>query len=260
MVLPIRWNVTSSCPDCGAGIDFLVRTARVLSGSCGDCGRKFTIVQDSPALPDPPGAAVPLGSVVTFDVGGESPPENRPPPSDSSPKCGDCGASLTLLGSSEGNIEATCPGCSSTFTYLLSEAPSAGTTERRPFRGRAPREDASGFSAPRARPCRECGGPLRFSTGAEGTVTGECSACGNRFTLPPRRDGGDDRRRRGPRANSNRGFSSRYPRPGGSARGEGGRGPTRFRSGPGGFRRQGRREENGDEDRGERRRARPRRD
>ena len=77
---------------------------------------------------------------------------------------------------------------------------------------------------PRSRPCRQCGAPLRFTTNEEGLLVGECEACGNRFTLPPRTEGGrreggfgrDDRgsrgRRFGPPSGRSKGGRSYAPR------------------------------------------------
>ena len=90
----------------------------------------------------------------------------------------------------------------------------------------APSEGGPMRSAgPRARPCRECGAPLRFSTGPDGAISGECDACGNKFTLPPKREGFRGGSRGPPFRN--RGYSTSFR----------GRRDPAFRRGPGAARR-----------------------
>lgn len=194
------------CPDCGAEMEFESRPASVRIGTCADCGRASTMVEGtlSPAAP-PAGAALPEGD-------GEQ------------PICDNCGAVLAFRIASGDGVQAVCSGCHAVSHYV-----SAGSAVSAPrFRDRPPPRDDSrgeGRMSSSARPCRECGGALRFSTNEDGTTSAECTACGNRFTLPPRRDGdsrGPSRGRFGPP----RGAGGRF---GGRAGGGGGwgRGPPR---------------------------------
>ncbi len=186
-------NEKPSCPECGADAVFEERAARLLQGSCPDCGRAFTILQHAsehaPALGDVPATA---GAAPALDEDGV--PRAAP----DGPACGVCGTTLAVRASSETSLEVTCPSCETRVSYVL-DRPEARPRERRfvevsrggPREDRGPpREDRGGprddREGPRARPCRECGGPLSFTTDAEGNVSGECASCGNRFTLPPR--------------------------------------------------------------------------
>jgi hypothetical protein len=244
--------VETACPGCGAGAEFEARTVQVLRGSCPGCGKAFTIVEDDRLTPGGVGG----DSGAEGPSGPTSETNAAPSPGASSgPPCGSCGAALTLRSASSEGIQAACGSCGAAFTYVLASPSAPGP--RRSFAPRRgpPRDEGSGFGPPRSRPCRECGGPLRFSTDAEGNVTGECSSCGNRFTLPPRPryGGGSDRpERRGP----GRGFSPSY-RGGGRWPGRGGGGSRPYRSSGS---RPDRRERAADDDEdGDRRRRRPRR-
>ena len=253
--LPGEATVEKSCPDCGAETGFVEHAARILQGTCSGCGKTFTILEGAPAVSSP-SAGGPVDPAGGTGTSGASLSSGAP----AGPPCSVCGAALAVRASDTG-LEARCSSCSTTFTYVLATSPFPGPGRAYPSRGRpAPREEAGRFGPPRSRPCRECGGPLRFTTEPDGNVTGECDSCGNRFTLPPRRefgggrDGGDRRRPgRGGPPSFRRG--GRYP----SARG-GGDAP-RFRSGGPPYRRRERREESDDEDdSSDRRRRRPRRE
>jgi hypothetical protein len=140
--------------------------------------------------------------------------------------CSLCGAPLSVSASETG-LSAQCSGCSTTFEFVLSTGaagrsgePSARENSRRPYRG--------GPETPRIRPCRNCGGALRFTTNPDGLVTGICDSCGNRFTLPPRRNGPDSGR--GYPSDRRRGFTPGVRRPGEWRRsGGGGRPGSGFR-------------------------------
>jgi DNA-directed RNA polymerase subunit M/transcription elongation factor TFIIS len=194
-----RLKMSESCPDCGASVEYRTRTTQVLAGTCGDCGETFTIIHDGPTTAGTEAAGVETASA-------EAPSEKaatRPPRSPVvSPNCPDCDAALVLQSANGPAIQATCPECRSKFTYLLTSAPAVEmSSERR--RPRSSSDDrGDNFSSRSARPCRECGGMLKFTTGPDGTVQGECTSCGNRFKLPPREDRGDRRGRfsKGPRA------------------------------------------------------------
>ena len=244
-----------SCPDCGAETGFVERTARVLQGTCAGCGRSFTILQESPASSGPAegGSAESAAGSGPSGPGGASSAPAGPP-------CSVCGAPLALRTSDSG-FEARCSSCSTTFTYVLATSPFPGPGRSFPPRGRpAPREEEGRFGPSRSRPCRECGGPLRFTTDPDGVVTGECDSCGNRFTLPPRREFGG-RRDGGDRRRPGRGGPPSYRRGGRYPPGRGGGEAPRFRSAGPPYRRRERREESDDEDEpSERRRRRPRRE
>jgi hypothetical protein len=200
--------VSNSCPDCGSQVEFSSQPAQLLTGSCAACGHSFTLFQGTVA----PG------------TGGAAP---TPVGSPSGPPCGACGATLALTPSDHG-FEAVCTGCSSTFHFVLQSDEEEAPVRRPMGRGSYRREEPSGFAPPRARPCRECGGPLQFTTSPEGLVTGTCGSCGNRFTLPPRREGGGGGGR--PRSMGGGRFGPRPPGGAGWGRGRDRAAPGRFRS------------------------------
>ncbi len=229
-------------------MEFEAHPASILLGTCADCGHAFTLVEGI-ATPAPrTGATASAPSAAGAESAGEVGDEDRP-------TCEACGSTLMFRERGDAGIQSICPGCHATENYVAASArPPPRERFERPqrFEGRGER-----FEAPRTRPCRECGGPLSFSTNPDGTVEGVCQACGNRFTLPPRRDDGrPSDGRRGPRFD--RGGPSRY-----------GRKPSFDRRGPPGqgrgFQRYPRRarpasSEGGDEGPTDRRRRRPRSD
>ena len=172
----------NSCPDCGAEIEYSEREVRLRTGHCGACGHEFTFVAGA-ALPLPEPAEP--GSGADADAGADT-----GAPAASGLECEECGTPLTLRARRDGSLEARCEECESTTIYVPRSAAEGEPREGRPSRGYPP-----GGEGPRSRPCRQCGAPLRFSTNEEGLLVGECDACGNRFTLPPR----TDRARGGPR-------------------------------------------------------------
>jgi hypothetical protein len=229
-------------------VDYVVQTAFVLNGNCKSCGRAHTILQHSPATGSDLESSGPEGAGRPAEEGPRAERIVDVAPPTGVPTCDVCGSLLSFRAPSGRAIDATCSGCGSTHAYIR-----AGTEGRGPRRIRAtesaPGADASrGYSSSRARPCRECGGPLRFSTNPDGTTSGECGSCGNRFTLPRRRDSD-----RGPdtRGGLRFGWGSR-PKFGGAS------GPRRYgRPPPGRFRgSDGGPDRTGDD----RRRRRPRRD
>ncbi len=241
--------MTSTCPDCGTAVEVSVRSARMMSGTCPDCGRPMLVIQEiSPLAGDE--AAAEGTTVVAPGVS---------PPAPDGPTCGKCHAPVGFRSTDEEGIEAVCRSCGTTVAYVLAEADREAPSYPPSDRGRRPPprpRDREFGSAPPTRPCRECGGALRFSTNPDGTVAGECSSCGNRFSLPPRSEGrgrgggggwsGDRRGGGGFRPGGRREWT-----PGGGR----GRGPP-----DGGFRRRPsfRRADSGDRD--DRRRRRPRDD
>ncbi len=161
-----------------------------------------------------PGGATTVGAPVI--VAGESGAD--------APECEECGAPVAFRAGRNGTVLAVCTDCESTVVYRP-EGAERSREERPRFtpRDRAP---ASAEGGPRSRPCRKCGAPLRFTTGDDGVLVGECDSCGNRFTLPPR-EGPGARPRYGGRPS----FQGRR-----DYRGGGGSRPP-FRGRPGGTRR-----------------------
>jgi hypothetical protein len=211
--------VSNTCPDCGTAIEFASQPAQVLTGSCASCGHSFTLLE---GIVEPGRGSG--GRADERTVANHRSTEVEPPPG---PPCSLCGAPLEITATPSG-LSAVCNGCSSSFQFVLR------TDTDRPFRRPADRGtyrsgDRNSPEAPRARPCRNCGGALQFTTSPEGLVTGTCASCGNRFTLPPRRDEGG--RGRGGRPGQRGRYPSRARGPGGYGRG-GDRGapPPRFRS------------------------------
>lgn len=224
-------HVPKSCPDCGSDVEYASASAVVLTGTCADCGRPLTIIE--------PGAPMPSnGTPVT--VGADGSPAAAVPSPLTLPngfRCAECGESLAVESATSRQLEVRCTDCDTMFTYVLRREGESNGGEKEDDRRPTWRPERSPSPGPsRARPCRECGAPLRFSTNDEGLVTGECTSCGNRFTLPPRRDGGG---RPGPRREGG-GFSDRprYDRgpPRGGRSFGGGRGPPRFGAGRPSFR------------------------
>lgn len=200
-------SMSVACPRCGSELELAAKTLTVDSGECPSCHRTLTLWEGAPPI----GA----GSIVASEGAEGAAPDDesdaeRPA---SSIACGECGEPAAARSLEDGTIEASCSDCGHRAIYSLVE-PGRPTRERRSYNAR-PAE-----GRPASRPCRECGGPLRFTTGEDGMITGECDSCGNRFTLPPRREGRDFDRR------------GRFPPGGGRFRGRGagagfGRGPPR---------------------------------
>lgn len=233
-----RCTMSNSCPDCGATVEFSATPARVLHGDCAGCGHAFTILEGMP--PIPPGRA----SGPSEGAGAGTAPEV--------PACGTCGAPLSIRTSSDTTLEAVCTSCSSRFSYSLETPPSDREPARRPRRFEPAARERGGYDRPPSRPCRECGGTLQFTTTPDGLVTGECAQCGNRFTLPPRREGGGRPPFRRP---GRSGFRPRYGGGGGYSRG----GPPRSGGGSRPYRRRDSSRDDDEDDDG-RRRRRPRRE
>jgi len=244
--------MAESCPHCGASTHFSPQDARVLHGTCPECGVTSTIVQATAAGVEP---ASPSGPSESASVRPEL-DAREARPAEPGPACPVCGTALTLRAWSVEAIEAGCVSCGSTTRYRAMREDRGprprGTWERRG------REGGPAMGGPRGRPCRECGGPLSFTTDAEGVLTGECAQCGNRFTLPPRTYD----RATGPPRDRTRGFRSGFPPRGrgpyGAPRAEG-RFPRRAGGRPR-FRPRDREDESDEDDRPERRRRRPRRE
>lgn len=249
-----RCTMPNTCPDCGAPVEFSAATARVLHGDCAGCGHGFTILEGLPPIPASRGESATGESEGAAEAGsvGVTSPEG--------PECGSCGASLTLRSASATTLEAVCASCNSRFNYTLETAPSEREAPRRFRRPPPESEERGGFARPASRPCRECGGPLQFSTSPDGLVTGECGSCGNRFTLPPRREEGGRGGRPPFRRPGGGGFRPRYGGGGGYSRGGGRGGPPRSGSGSRPYQRRGPPRDDEDDEGSDRRRRRPRRE
>jgi hypothetical protein len=143
------------------------------------------------------------------------------------PACAECGGPLTIEIDGR-TLTAECDSCDTTIQFFQGDPDSRPSRPPRERSFDGPRREGGGegFRPMNARPCRQCGAPLKFTTGEDGVLTGECESCGNRFTLPPRRDsgrggfGGPGRRgppgRFAPRRDYRSGGDRRPPRPGGS--------------------------------------------
>ena len=239
------------CPDCGAKTTFVEQSVRVVRGNCAACGGTFTVLRQ----PTPTGGAA--GADEGADAGGAVAVAPA-----TGPACGVCGTPMSLRSTSESALEAQCPSCEATFSYVLATAPGSAPPPERfapARRGRPP--ERGRFAGPSARPCRECGGPLSFSTDESGNVTGECGSCGNRFTLPPRREFRRDGDDRGDRGGGGRPFPPRFRRTGPWTGRRTGDRPSSYSNRGGGYRpRDRRRDDDGDDDDAARRRRRPRRE
>ena len=171
-------------------MEFERHDVHLRTGVCPACAKEFAFVEGatvSSRLGAPPAG----GTTVTDDEG------EAIAPVPGGPECEECGSPLAFRGGHRGSIEATCDECETTTVYVP-----------KPEHPRPERDRRSRFveEGPRSRPCRQCGAPLRFSTGDDGLLVGECESCGNRFTLPPRADRGQGRGFGGPRRYGGGGF------------------------------------------------------
>lgn len=244
--------MTSTCPDCGTAVEVSIRSARMMSGTCPDCGRPMLVIQE-----------------ITPLAGGEAPSEGETvvaqglsPPAPDGPACEKCHAPLGFRTTDASGVEAVCRSCGTVVAYVRAGADDEDGFARPNDRSRRPPprpRDREFGSAPPTRPCRECGGALRFSTNPDGTVAGECTSCGNRFSLPPRSEG-RGRSGGGGYGGDRRGGGGGGFRPGGRREWTPGGGRGRGPPGGGGFRRRPSfgRSDSGDRD--DRRRRRPRDD
>jgi hypothetical protein len=237
--------MASTCPDCGTAIEFEAHPVTRLTGTCSGCGHLWTAYRLDEGRPSSPGDGAPRNLEEVAEGGAMEDEDDVVVPVEG-PPCPSCGASLTFRAGSGPGVEATCAGCGAVTQYVP-----AGLTPREPPARHGRSDDrpvGPGFRPANARPCRECGGALQFTTAPDGTISGECRSCGNRFTLPPRRE---SRGGWGPRPGrfSPGGGRGRFP-----SRGGGGSRPYGRPSG-GGYR--DRRPRDDDED--DRPRRRPRR-
>ena len=218
----------STCPGCGAEVSYTVQETRVLTGTCSDCHRVTTLVE----------GALPLGTPTPAD-GNAAPADDAPSPAAAGPECAECGEVLTITARDDGFLEVACTECETTTTFVPEgSVPSPGSRQPADRYDRPRRRDRpASEGAPAARPCRQCGAPLRFTTDDEGMLTGECTSCGNRFTLPPRREGGVGRAERGERDRFAPRGPPRYGRKPGSWSGRGSEGRPRYGSRSGAYRR-----------------------
>ena len=232
--VPFVFPMTNTCPDCGASMELEQREVRLRTGVCPSCAKEFAFVEGA-TVSSHLGAAMPAAEGEGEDEGGV------PPAVEGGPECDECGSPFQFREGPRNSIIATCPECETSTEFVPKrERPPPSEGEPARFEG----------GAPRGRPCRQCGAPLKFSTGEDGMLVGECASCGNRFTLPPR-PGGE-------RGGGRYGGPSRYGRRD-FRRGGGGRPPYPGRGGNRPYRRYDRRgpPRDADEDR-PRRRRRPR--
>lgn len=187
------------------------REVRLRTGVCPACTKEFAFVEGSTVSSR-------LGSPPSLAEGESEGGAEEGKGTLGGPECDECGSPLSFREGPRGSLEVTCDECETTTVFVPK------SKAERPDRERPPRFDSE---PPRGRPCRQCGAPLRFSTGEDGLLVGECAACGNRFTLPPRADrGGGGRSYGGPPRYGRREFRG----------GPGGRPPYRGRGGAGGNR------------------------
>jgi len=164
--------MTNSCPECGTSMEFEDHEVRLKTGVCPSCSKEFAFVQGTS-----------VAARMAAPPGGESAEEGAAAivPGEG-PECEECGSPLQIREGRAGSLKVVCPECETTTTFVPQrERPREGRERGRP--------EGSDAEPPRGRPCRQCGAPLRFSTGEDGMLVGECDACGNRFTLPPRTGG-----------------------------------------------------------------------
>lgn len=217
--------MANTCPDCGTSMEFEQREVHLRTGTCPSCAKEFAFVEGttvSSRLSSPPAGS---GSGPDQEVAMIAGPEGGP-------ECEECGSPLAFREGKAGSLEVVCAECETTTVYVpqrgaprFERAPEPAEGPERPQR--AERFDPD---APRGRPCRKCGATLRFSTGDDGMLVGECESCGNRFTLPPRDERGGSG---GGRGGSRYGRREYRPAPGGRPpyRGRGGdRGARPFRA------------------------------
>ena len=224
----------------------------MLTGTCADCHRVTTLVE----------GPLPLGTAAAV-AGEETPTSEAAPPTAGGPECAECGSPLAVSARADGMLEVSCAECETTTTFVPEGSASPRAPRERSERYERPRrrEDSGGEGASNARPCRQCGAPLKFTTDEEGVLTGECSSCGNRFTLPPRRDSGFGRGDRGGGGSYSPRGPPRYGRkPGGWSSGGGSGGRPRYGGSSGGYRRREGSSDDRSSDDDARRRRRPRRE
>lgn len=212
--------MSDSCPKCGSAIELASRPVTVRTGKCTSCEANITYLEGTEEIPIPSGGHA-VGAALEVESGDEAGEDGE---EETTLKCSNCGGDLELSIGAGNSIEATCTECQNEQRYVLegmaAARPPARDDEggRRPW-GRSERSGPGGPAGPPARPCRECGGALKFTTLPDGMVQGECTSCGNKFVLPPRRDD----RRGGDRGRGGYGGRSNYRSGGGGGR-YGGRG------------------------------------
>ena len=223
----------------------------MLTGTCADCHRVTTLVEGPLPLGTPEAAATegaPTGEVASPAPGG--------------PECAECGSLLTITARDDGLLEVACAECETTTTFVPEGSAPPRAPRERSDRYERPRgrDGGAGEGSSNARPCRQCGAPLKFTTDADGVLTGECTSCGNRFTLPPRREGGFGRGDRGGGDRYSARGPPRYGRKPGCWSGGSSGGRPRYGGGTGGYRRRESSPNEGSSDDDSRRRRRPRRE
>jgi hypothetical protein len=175
------------CPSCGAGVEYAARSAQVLTGTCGQCGHLLAIIGDEPTSSADSGSSKSAESGGNIEDAGRGGAGGGSRSVDDRPTCEACGSTLTFHSAPDRGVEGACLGCGSNYTYVPAKVAGRETRRFGSTRSASSPQGRNRFPSSRGRPCRECGGALRFSTNSDGTVSAECGSCGNRFTLPPRR-------------------------------------------------------------------------
>jgi DNA-directed RNA polymerase subunit M/transcription elongation factor TFIIS len=205
----------NNCPQCGSAMEYEVHEVRLRTGTCPACSKEFALVEGE-TVASRLGSAPP-SSGAEDEEGTEA---GEGAATVEGPECEECGSPLSFHEGPRGTLEVRCDECETVAVFVpQTEAPSRG----RPRADReGPGRETDSFAPRGGRPCRKCGNPIQLSTGEDGVVVGECTSCGNRFTLPPRRDGPGggrrfDRRPRDDRSDFRRGPGARgggrYPGP-----------------------------------------------
>ncbi|MHB8351543.1 MAG: hypothetical protein ACYDFT_02460 [Thermoplasmata archaeon] len=180
--------MTETCSGCGAEVEFEIRGAEVRRATCAGCSQVTEVLKILPfgqSAPEVAAPATPSATPAAFTI-----------------SCPECEGRMTLRIAGPDLLEAKCGSCEAMAAFARQgdeeedEEDDAPAAPKRPW-SRPPSGGGGGFrsDAPRARPCRECGGDLRFATQPDGMVRGECSSCGNSFVLPPRARDGEGRGR-----------------------------------------------------------------
>ncbi|MGI0052885.1 MAG: hypothetical protein ACREC5_04450, partial [Thermoplasmata archaeon] len=153
--------MTDTCAGCGASVDFESRPAEVRRATCPACGQGTEVIR-----------LLVAGAAPAEGVSGAVPGEVTPPPKFTI-SCPECEGSMTLRIASPDLLEGKCASCSAIAAFARrmdgeEEESEEEPEEAAPARPRAwaPRPPSRGFPSdrPPTRPCRECGGELRFST------------------------------------------------------------------------------------------------
>ncbi|MEM0129277.1 MAG: hypothetical protein QXG65_03840 [Thermoplasmata archaeon] len=158
--------MASQCPKCGTAVEWTPGRITVVEGRCGQCDATYTILE----------GAEPLRSRPLTEGSGED--------EGTGVLCRSCGGTVRFEAVEDG-LTGTCVECGGVSRWVRPRSPMAPEGK-----AATPGEAEDGEAGVRsARPCRQCGGALRFSPRPDGSVVGTCARCGNRFTLRGDRPG-----------------------------------------------------------------------